>query len=111
MRLENVLDHGDTVTDEYCSTLTLERLQQAIHHSRPGFLCYDIIILHSNSRLHTTNQTCDWLWCYGWEVNGTLPTVPISNPVTSDPSRSIWLVSNLHRCWPEESCHLLTTYT
>jgi hypothetical protein len=72
MGLETVLDHGDTVTDEYCGTL--ERLQQAIHHSRPGFLSYDIIILHSNSRLHTTNQTCNWLWCYGWEVNSTLPS-------------------------------------
>jgi hypothetical protein len=43
MWLENILDRGDTVTGEYCGTL--ERLQQAIHHSRSGFLCYDIIIL------------------------------------------------------------------
>jgi len=66
------LECDDTITAGRYSG-TFDRLWHATSHTRPGWLCLDIIILHNNARPHTANLTCDWLQCCSWEVTDLPP--------------------------------------
>lgn len=58
---------GDTVSAKHYYGL-LSRLQHDTGHTHFGFLHQDIIIWHGNTRLNTTNCTCEWSPLYCLEV-------------------------------------------
>jgi hypothetical protein len=45
--------------EHYCGTPTPTNLWHVISCKRPGLLHHGVIILHSNSRPHNANWTCD----------------------------------------------------
>jgi hypothetical protein len=84
--LVNFLDHGNTLTAEYCCD-TLKMSEQATCCKMCG-LSYTLL----------AKRTCDFIWCYSWEVMGNLPIVLISCTLISislDYSRSTWLAYDM----------------
>lgn len=99
--LVNFLDHG-----------THQLLSIAVIHwrcqSRPS--AAKCVVCHAKvSYALLANQTCDFIWCYSWEVMGNLPIVLISCTLISislDYSRSTWLACDMQyiltssKLWP-----------
>jgi hypothetical protein len=94
----------------------LERLQEAISHIRHRLLSRSIIILYDNTRPHTANWICDWLWCYGWEVMGYpryIPDLMLNdfNPFWTPPQEASGCQMICNICQLETNFHLLAADT
>ena len=74
--LVDFCDDADAVTAAHYYNM-LEKIQHAICHSFHGLLQQGMITL-TNTRLHASSWTWDWLCCYSWRLWAILPLVPIS---------------------------------
>jgi len=83
--------------EHYCGTPTPKNLWHVISCKTSGLLHHGVIILHSNSRPHTADWTCDWLQHHGWEVTDHRPYTPNIMAIhlhLSGPLKSTCLASN-----------------
>ena len=76
--LVDFVEQGATISAK-CYADTLQKLRRAIRSKRPGMLSDGIILLHDNTRPHTTNLM-NKLQRFGWETLQHPPYSPDLSP-------------------------------